>query len=42
MGGQGEPGATGPRGVGECLSIQARRDPDRPALSYGDLTLSRG
>jgi bile acid-coenzyme A ligase len=32
----------GPRGMGECLSLQAGRDPDRPALSFAGESLTRG
>jgi bile acid-coenzyme A ligase len=35
-------GAAGPRGMGECLSLQAGRDPDRPAISFDGATLTRG
>jgi bile acid-coenzyme A ligase len=33
--------ANGPRGLGWLLSHQAARDPDRPALTFEDVTLSR-
>ncbi|MDB5445556.1 MAG: AMP-dependent synthetase and ligase [Phenylobacterium sp.] len=31
----------GPRGLGHCLTLQAERDPDRPALTFEGETLTR-